>query len=129
MPIRVCPKCVRAFYLLSEKNISPCPHCGYVPHSKSRKSGQQMLIKRSSRRRETDIDLAFSFDGVQNAAKMTDYSESGARIVYHGDPVPVNSHITLDISASEIEIPKDANVVWTRKLSMTINTTGLKFKI
>lgn len=126
MAIRVCPKCIRAFYILSEKNISPCPHCGYVPQSRSR--NKQTLIKRSCRRLETNIDLAFSVEGVHKAAKMTDYSESGARIVYHGDPVPVNSLITLDINMPGIDIPKDANAVWTKKVTFSINTTGLKFK-
>ena len=125
MALRVCPKCEKAFYFFTEEKISSCPHCGFrVLKNKDRWT--DIRNQRTQERLETNIDFNFSFGDVVKTAKVTDYSESGARIVYKGTPLPVDSILALDID--ELNIKSTANAVWTNKLSITMNSTGLRFK-
>lgn len=123
MALRVCPKCEKAFYLFTEEKISSCPHCGFrALKNKDRRTENHRVQERL----ETNVDFNFSFGGVLKTAKVTDYSESGARIVYKGPPLPVDS--TLALSIDELKIKSTANAVWTKKLSITMNSSGLRFK-
>lgn len=125
MALRVCPKCEKAFYLFTEEKVSSCPHCGFrVFKNKDRRTEIHNL--RAQERLETNIDFNFSLGGVVKTAKVTDYSEKGARIVYKGPPLPVDSTLALNID--ELSIKSTANAVWTKKLSITMNSTGLRFR-
>jgi DNA-directed RNA polymerase subunit RPC12/RpoP len=121
MTLRVCPKCEKAFYIFTEEKLPTCPHCGFRAFKRTEIHGQ-----RAHERLETNIDFNFSFGGVVKTAKVTDYSESGARIVYKGPQLPVDS--TLDLNIEELSIKSTAKAIWTKKLSITMNSTGLRFK-
>ena len=125
MTLRVCPKCEKAFYLFAEEKLSTCPYCGFIVF-KNRARRTEIHNQRAQERLETIIDFNFSFGGVVKSAKLVDYSESGARIVYKGPPLPVDSTLALNIG--ELGIKSTANAVWTKKLSIAMNSTGLRFK-
>lgn len=105
----------------------PCSHCGYIALKRVRRSAALLSDdKRRQARVETYVDFTFSIGGVMKKAKMIDYSEGGVRIVYHGEPVPVNS--VLDLNINKPDTQGATRAVWTKKLSITMNSTGLKFK-
>lgn len=125
MTLRVCPKCEKAFYIFTEEKVTTCPHCGFRAF-KNKDRRAEVNNQRAQERLEANIDFNFSFGGVMKTAKVIDYSESGARIVYKGPPLPVDSTLALNID--ELSIKSTASAVWTKKLSIAMNSTGLRFK-
>ena len=92
----------KAYYIFTEDKLPSCPHCGFRAF-KNKDRQTEVHNQRVQERLETNIDFKFSFDGVVKTAKVTDYSESGARIVYKGPPLPVDSVLTLNIDELSIK--------------------------
>lgn len=112
MELRICQKCVKAFYC-SGRYIA-CPHCDYV-----------LLDGRSSKRMEKIMDLVFYTNGRPRSGQTIDFSAGGARITYRGNLIAVNTPLKLQIDTLSISRP--ANVVWSKKVKNFTNLAGLKF--
>lgn len=114
MEIRVCPECKKAFYAPNDSESLSCPHCGYI-----------FIDRRSKGRLHKDIKLVFSINGKKIPAKLRDYSDGGARVVYKGRALRAND--TLELEIEKLKIRRTAKAVWSIKLSSSLSSTGLKF--
>lgn len=113
MEIRVCPSCRKAFYSLPEDYIS-CPHCGHV-----------LYDRRSDERIAASSTSVINIDSKSITAEIRDYSSTGARIAYKGDPLPDDKVIELD--ADELDIHRAGRPVWTRTLEKSTRVSGVAF--
>lgn len=71
------------------------------------------------------VDFTFLLGKKKMPAMATDYSHNGVQIRYKGQPLSSNTFIYINID--ELNIQKDAKVVWTRKIGRGKFGTGLKF--
>ena len=111
--MRICPKCNRVFYLLRERHIVRCYHCGYN------------LLDTRNKRVRVDINFTFSLEGKKKEATIVNYSDNGIGIVYRGEPLPVNTIINLKVN--DLKIQKQAKTVWTKEIGRLKAATGFKF--
>lgn len=109
MDIRVCPRCDRAFYFLSDRDA--CPHCG-----------QPLKERRSRKRVKKELELTLSLEGSTIKAKTIDYSSKGAGIIYRGRALRLGSAINVTIGGSE----KKAAAVWIKRITERLNSAGLR---
>jgi hypothetical protein len=114
MEIRVCPECNKAYYTAAVEYRPPCPHCGHV-----------LLDRRTQERTITAKDLSFFIEGTERSATLIDLSKDGGKIIYDGESFPANT--TLDINIDELNIHRTARAVWTKELTGSKVTAGLKF--
>ena len=113
MELRVCPECNKAFYALHDSEVVACPHCGFILHD-----------RRRNKRMHKELEFAFSAGGKTVTAKLQDYSLNGMKIAYTGAALDVES--LLDIDIDEINIHGKARAVWTKKVSKSVASIGLK---
>ena len=113
METRICPKCNKVFYSARVGGLSSCPHCRY-----------KLFNGRCEERTRTILESAFAFGRMKRAATMIDYSRNGARIIYQGESLPVNTIIELQVD--ELKIQRSAKVVWTKNEKLK-SATGLRF--
>ncbi|MCK5504483.1 MAG: hypothetical protein KAJ10_04945 [Thermodesulfovibrionia bacterium] len=111
--LRVCSKCRKVFYTKGNEYSPPCTHCGYV------------LIERSKTRVKTDKDFSFTVNGEKRVATMKEYSEIGAKIVYLGKPIPINTSFLCNIE--ELNINSNVETIWTKKVNQSAMATGIRF--
>jgi len=111
LSIRICPACDRAFYARIDGSLI-CRHCGYA-----------FMERRDSERIGSDVDFIILIKGRKISAKLKDYSERGARIVYK-DGGGTYIHAYVDIYIREFHIHRKARAVWTRKLPGSYISAG-----
>ncbi|HXI09382.1 MAG TPA: PilZ domain-containing protein [Thermodesulfobacteriota bacterium] len=113
MELRVCPECNKAFYARRAGEVVACPHCGFVLYDRRRK-------KRVLR----ELAFYFSMEGRVVQATLRDYSKDGLRIAYEGDALRPDA--VIDISIDELDIHRHAQPVWSKKMSKSTVSAGLK---
>lgn len=113
MEIKICPECNRVFYSFKSDDPLTFSHCRY-----------NLLNKRFDKRIQTKLDSVFVCDREKKSATMLDYSINGAKIIYKGEPLPINKIIKLKVK--ELEINMSAKVVWTDNIEKLKFSTGLK---
>lgn len=113
MELRVCPECNKAFYARRVGEIVACPHCGFILYDRRRK-----------KRVRRELAFYLSMEGRVVQATLRDYSKDGLRIAYEGKaPRP---DTVLDISIDELDIHRHAQPVWSKKMSKSTVSAGLK---
>ncbi len=110
---RICPRCIKVFFALTEAESLACPYCGYV-----------LLDRRVMDRIEAGMDVVFTLGDEKIQARLQNYSDGGVRIVYSG--VPLKEDIVLGVDIDGIEVHGYARAVWSKQVSDTTYTSGLK---
>lgn len=111
--IRVCPQCERAFYSLDEDDAA-CTYCG-TPVTERRGGG----------RVRTKVRFLCNMIDHLVPAKVEDYSRTGIKLAYTGQPIDINSIVELDIS--ELALKVKARAVWSRTMKGNRSFTGFAF--
>lgn len=109
--IRVCPECGKAFYAPVDRAV--CPHCRYV-----------FLERRYKGRIKKELAFTVSLEGKKLPARLEDYSENGIKMVYKGAGLEVDT--VLHVNIDEMDLHRNARAVWTKKLSKSLSSSGLK---
>ncbi len=113
MEIRVCPECNKAFYALRETDTLVCHYCGFV-----------IFDQRSRQRLLADFDFNLTLLGHNVRAKLKDYSETGARIVYKGKLISEDTVLNLVID--ELGIEATAKAMWSKRIAKDTYSYGLE---
>ena len=110
--LRVCPRCLKAFYAHAGQDIA-CPKCGYV-----------FFERRYGDRVGLEFDFVITLQGRTIAARLKDYSDGGIKMVYKGAAIGKDTVVDLDIE--EIGLHQRAKAVWSGSLHGS-TSTGLAF--
>jgi len=110
---RICPRCIKVFFAFTEAESLACPYCGYV-----------LLDRRAMDRIEAGMDVVFTLGEEKIPARLQNYSDGGVRIVYSG--APLKEDIVLGVDIDGIEVHGYARAVWSKQVSGTTYTSGLK---
>ncbi|MBE9528310.1 MAG: hypothetical protein IME99_03625 [Proteobacteria bacterium] len=113
MEIRICPECNKAFYALKETDTLVCHYCGFVIFDQR---GKQRLV--------ANFDFNFTLHGHKVRAKLKDYSETGARIVYKGRLLTEDTVLNLVID--ELGIEATAKTMWSKRIAKDTYSYGLE---
>ncbi len=113
MELRVCPECDRVFYSLHDSDVVACPHCGFILHD-----------RRGALRTKKEINFTISLEGENIPVKLIDYSVDGLKIVCKGRDIKTDTFLDVDIKA--LGIHKTAKTVWSKKVSGSLSSVGLK---
>ena len=92
LSIRICPECELAFYARIDGSLM-CPHCGYA-----------FMERRDSDRIGMEADITILFNGRKVRAKLMDYSERGARVVFRGMDNGMDTDSEVEIDIRELHI-------------------------
>ncbi len=112
MEIRICPECNKAFYALRDADSLVCQYCGFI-----------IFDRRHGGRCSADCDFNFELQGHEVPAKLKDFSDSGARIVYKGKLLSENT--VLNLVVDELGIEVTAKTMWSTKVSRGTCSSGL----
>jgi len=111
--IRICPQCAKAFYMPIDDKRVVCIYCGYV-----------LFDGRGAQRTEKEVSFTISLEGENIATKLEDYSEDGLKIVCRGHAIEKDTFVNIDIKA--LGIHKIAKAIWSKKVSRSLFSAGLK---
>lgn len=98
---------------MHDSDVVACPHCGQILHD-----------RRNKERIKKELEFTFFFKGEGQSARLSDYSEGGVKMVYEGKPLEVDT--VLDVEIKELDIRRPARTVWSKKLSNSSASTGLR---
>lgn len=113
--LRVCPECNKAFFKGLDREYAVCSHCRYV-----------LWDQRGEDRTEGEMEASFSIDGREVAARVTDFSSSGLKIVFSGIPEPMPDSTVLNMNVDELGLHQPAETVWQQKADNESAVIGLK---
>jgi len=116
MKPRICPECQKAFYPPPDERGVLCSHCGHILYE----------ARDGTRVRPSNRSLSFTLTlpGAQVEASIKDYSPSGLRITYSGAEMDIDSILNVDIDELGIHAP--ARAVWTKRISSSSFSAGLR---
>lgn len=112
LSIRICPECELAFYARVDGSLI-CPHCGYA-----------FIERRGAERTGREADITILFKGRKVRAKLMDYSERGARVVFRGVNSGMDTDSEVEIDICELHIHRKARAVWLSKVEGAYVSAG-----
>ena len=112
MELRVCPNCKKVFYIANAWGHIICPHCKY-----------SIYERREQERISESLRFTFTIKGSRRPATLADYSRHGARMVYRGSALRVNTIVDIDVN--RLHIHRKGKVVWTKKINSSRSVSGL----
>ena len=111
--LRICPHCEKAFYTPVEDKRVVCLYCGYV-----------LFDRRGALRTQKEVDFTISLNGTDVPVKLKDYSDDGLKIVCEGRDIKTDTFLDVDIKP--LGIHKIAKTIWSKKVSESLSSIGLK---
>jgi len=110
---RICPHCEKVFYTPVEDKRVVCIYCGYV-----------LFDRRGAQRTEKEVNFTISVEGEKIPTRLKDYSADGLKIVCRGNAIKADTFLDIDIKA--LGIHKIAKAIWSKKVSRSLFSAGLK---
>jgi len=111
--LRICPQCHKAFYKANDKASIRCNHCGYV-----------LLERRGAQRIKKELVFYLCSGKKEIPARLKDYSEGGLRATYPGSVIHTK---VIKVNIDELNIHRRAQAVWTKRVSRSVYSIGLRF--
>ena len=118
---RICDHCGKEIALESEavsdnESGFKCPSCGNTMKARHDETTRVEKI----------TTLFFDYNGKRKEAVLMDISNTGAKILYIGRPLPVNARIEVDIQELKM-LNRLAEVVWSKKSDGPFSHAGIRF--
>ncbi len=113
-----CPRCENVFFTAARDASLRCPYCGFIMKAEEY---DRRVRERTTAQKPCDIVKG----DISVPAKTVDVSEAGMGIKMMGY-LPFDQDELVNISVKELDIEKQARVVWTRKF-YGISRAGLSW--
>jgi hypothetical protein len=114
--MRICPRCRMVSYVSSMTWDLTCPHCAFHIGN--------WMERRTSPRSEIGYEILIRHNDMHLYGEALDYSDTGMRISYTGDPLLPGDLIYIE--SKKLDVSGPAEVVWLHLMEDSVVHAGIE---